>query len=514
MKPAPAHTPAQPVPSSAWTLDKLSQLSDEKGPFVFHLSSDDPYLNLSIEHFMLRKFHPESHILLFYTNRPCVVIGRNQNPWLEVDLNRLQRGLEPEEEALEAWKSPVGKSPLALGTPNQDGQPKVVPVDLVRRRSGGGTVFHDSGNLNFSVIVPNTKDFTRAKHGEMVVQGLQSLQSSAAREWRSSPTQSYELPQIRVNERNDIVMKRPNESEWLKLSGSAYKLIRERALHHGTLLYSSPYIHMISDLLRSPGRDFITAKGVESVRSKVGNLAWTTSLQLRNTIRRDITNSIVRRFWSMYGAGKTREEGVNEITLTSPGSFKEMEQQNQWIASGFQELKSPAWIFSSTPKFDFNSGMLENHEVHFYADKGKINYIQLKSPVPGSEDNPGGVIWNRRKKNFGDPSSYTGSGDSEDTVRLTDHKDWRQLLALGAGAEARFRRRTLEVGMRATNYDERMKGMKVNVPDVLVERLEAIFPAYKAMDAGGRLAAAREERMTGQRASSSPSDILLPGSDL
>ena len=449
-------------------LEELSPLLKETGPFVFHLPSEDPYLNLSIEHYLLTKSHPDSHILLFYTNRPCVVIGRNQNPWLETDLKRLQGGLQPEEHIIKAFKSPKGKSPLALGMPMAD-VADVVPVDLVRRRSGGGTVFHDSGNLNYSVIVPNNRAFTRNKHAEMVVQALQSLPDIASKRSGS------ETPEFRVNGRQDIVMQRPKEADWLKISGSAFKLTKGRALHHGTLLYSSPYIHQISDLLRSPAHGFITAKGIESVRSKVGNLAWRPVWGGRDEVKRHITEAIVQHFWAAYGEDQPREIGVNEVTLSTPKSFNELAKQNFSIALGVKELMSPIWLFESTPRFDFKSGMLENHEVDFYADKGALKYMNIKSPVPGSDENPGGLIWRFRRKDFGRQDDYAGVEDNDDNLKLYEVDDWSTLLASSLGGESRGRRRDLDLGIRKKDLREHMR---IDVPDALVKRLEAIFPRY------------------------------------
>jgi lipoate-protein ligase A len=211
-------------------------------------TSRNPYLNLSIEHFLFEKSPPGSKILFLYTNRPCVVIGRNQNPWLEVNL----RLLNPENAAIHSSATK---------------QPTLGSVDLVRRRSGGGTVFHDEGNVNWSVIC-DVSEFTRDKHADMIVRALRKLG----------------IDHARVNQRHDIVLDEGNihktvhtekpemPSSPLKVSGSAYKLARNRALHHGTALLNSPYLDIISSYLHSPAKSFITAKGVESVRSPVANI--------------------------------------------------------------------------------------------------------------------------------------------------------------------------------------------------------------------------------------------------
>lgn len=229
----------------------------------------DPFVNLSIEHFLLQKSAPDSTILFLYINRPCVVIGRNQNPWLETNLRMLRSTLAH------------GREPHQNATEN---------VALVRRRSGGGTVFHDFGNLNYCVICPPA-DFTRDKHAQMVTQAIRTL-----------------TPRARVNERHDIVLDqgdlkngedKTSISDWdqtpyhqsgtnlvaLKVSGSAYKLTRQRALHHGTCLVSSPNIGNISAYLKSPARSFMKARGVESVRSPIGNIAERAVLDVEASLK-------------------------------------------------------------------------------------------------------------------------------------------------------------------------------------------------------------------------------------
>ena len=253
-----------------------------------HVSrSYDPFLNLSVENYLLQNSPPNSTVLFLYVNRPCVVIGRNQNPWLEVDLDLLK------------------KTRKAHHPRRVDGKIRNPPsenVYLVRRRSGGGTVFHDEGNVNYSVICP-AANFTRDKHAEMVTMAIREINLRA-----------------RVNERHDIVLDQGNmleENDWpdttdmhrtvyhpnsensppLKVSGSAYKMTRQRCLHHGTCLLSS---ESFSDYLRSPSQPFIRARGVESVRSSTGNV-FMKSIRTTPIHNELFQTQVIRAFQELYG---------------------------------------------------------------------------------------------------------------------------------------------------------------------------------------------------------------------
>lgn len=271
-------------------------------------TSNDPCLNLSIEHHLLQKSSPDSAILFLYINRPSIIIGRNQNPWLEVNLGLLN-----------ASRSRRGSShpetePAGLGA-----------VDLVRRRSGGGTVFHDEGNVNWTVISPAAK-FTRDKHAEMVVRALRSCGVDRAR----------------VNERHDIVLdqaKHPHRDDHdakdthstpytdlnsqglrpLKVSGSAYKLTRARALHHGTCLLSSPNLNIIPHYLHSPAKPFITARGVESVSSPVGNVLLSNE---------HFIFAVQQHFKKMYPSQESKPMSVGADWLDDAG-----------VTKGYKELQ-------------------------------------------------------------------------------------------------------------------------------------------------------------------------------
>lgn len=255
---------------------KAATNSSEKSQ-IYISQSRNPYLNLSIEHYLLQTTPADATVLFLYTNRPSIVIGRNQNPWVEVNLGLLRSG--------------------------------ALHIDLVRRRSGGGTVFHDEGNVNYCVICP-TQSFDRDKHAEMVVRALHRLGVNRAK----------------VNERHDIVLGNDTEARPLKVSGSAYKLTRLRSLHHGTCLLSSPNINTIGSYLKSPAKPFIKARGVDSVTSPI------TNIHVPNT---DFEQSVFQEFGDMYGP--------REPTMVMENALEVPE-----IKKGFDELTV---CFISAPLF-------------------------------------------------------------------------------------------------------------------------------------------------------------------
>lgn len=257
---------SQNVANSARRFFSAEAVSHPSNRVQVYISrTSDPYLNLSIEHFLLQKSPPDSVVLLLYTNRPCIVVGRNQNPWVEVNLGLLPASVS--------------------GVVDDEGREDA--VRLVRRRSGGGTVFHDAGNVNYSVICPPAA-FDRDKHADMVVRALSTLDIHGS---------------ARVNERHDIVLDVPpsengddgekTQTKTFKISGSAYKLTRLRSLHHGTCLLRSPNLPFVSPLLRSPAAPYIKARGVESVRSPIRNVG------LADTV--SFEEAVVAEFGAMYG---------------------------------------------------------------------------------------------------------------------------------------------------------------------------------------------------------------------
>lgn len=331
--------------NSAYASDHFAQLASRPTSVhqIYQSLSTDPYVNLSIEHFLLQHAPPESSILFLYINKPCVVIGRNQNPWLETNLQKLHNDRESTDNI------------------NDD-------AVFVRRRSGGGAVFHDTGNLNYSVISPRTT-FTRDKHAEMMVRALHRVGAV----------------NTGVNDRHDIVM---STDQVRKISGSAFKLTRFRALHHGTCLLDSPNIDILGSFLRSPAREYIKAKGVESVRSPVANVSSSMSDAPAQFSIQAVIASVMEEFAQLYQASPDAVRRAQRAHAAEP----ELYAGENWVAGavgdyeagtvpeikkGLDELRvsfssrapeknlanSPCqsleWKYTQTPQFTFSTYPIE-----------------------------------------------------------------------------------------------------------------------------------------------------------
>ena len=396
--------------------------TDRPDSYVFWSTSTDPYYNLAFENYLLTKAHPTSNILLLYQNDPCVVLGRNQNPWLELNLSAIKVGLA---------------RPLGKGKPS--------PVQIARRRSGGGTVFHDEGNLNYAVITPNDKSWERKKHAEMVARAAEEYVY-----YRKALLEDKDIHQLKaakqgtkvwVNKRNDIVMQKlkynavnlkavhetppePDPGPVLKISGTAFRLTGKRALHHGTLLYASPYLDSIRGFLRSPAKQFIGAKGVESVRSPVGNLFKHVSKVKREAYRHDLMVSVRRAFEKMYPQPEDRmhfaklPENIDKKLEMAIG-----EQQKEILTPEWRWAQTPAFVFSTVPvegenDLKPNADMLletsfpEDAKVTFWVRNGAIEKTNISLSTDEAERD--------RQK--------TSASDALVGKKLWEIKDWRPLL--------------------------------------------------------------------------------------
>ena len=179
---------------------------------IYRAKDTNPYENLAVEQVLLEHVPQGACILYLWQNRHTVVIGRNQNAWQECRTARLEA----------------------------DGG------FLARRLSGGGAVFHDLGNLNFTFLV-NKEDYSVEKQLSVIVEACRTLGIPAERSGR-----------------NDVL------TGGRKFSGNAFYEHEGRCYHHGTLLVDVDMEAMGRYL--SPSTAKLQAKGVASVRSRVVNL--------------------------------------------------------------------------------------------------------------------------------------------------------------------------------------------------------------------------------------------------
>ena len=184
--------------------------------FVDNAGVTDAHLNLALEEHILRNRMGDDDLLLFYVNAPAIIIGRNQNTIEEIDSDVV----------------------AARG------------IRVVRRVSGGGAVYHDLGNLNFSFMTRDVHNrFNRYdRFNGPVVDVLRTLGVPAE-----------------IGGRNDII------ADGRKISGNAQFATPDRMLSHGTLLLDTNLDDVTAALRPKPGK--VESKGVKSIRSRVANIS-------------------------------------------------------------------------------------------------------------------------------------------------------------------------------------------------------------------------------------------------
>jgi len=266
----------------------------------------DPALNLALEEYCLRNLDPGFEYLLFYINRPSIIIGRHQNPFQEFN-QKLARQKE---------------------------------ILLVRRISGGGAVYHDPGNLNFSFITdfPEEKlDYIKT----LIRPILNTLQRLGV------PAQ--------LTEKSNIVV------DGKKVSGNSQHTNMRRMLSHGTLLFDSE-LEFLQQVLDSD-RIITQSRAVSSIKSKVTNI----SEHLRHPMGMDAFRSeIVEGLSEAFG-----KSGEYRLTAGDREAVQRLakEKYNSWD-----------WTIGRSPEFAVRHKIrLESGPVdaHLVVNNGIIRDIQM-----------------------------------------------------------------------------------------------------------------------------------------
>lgn len=247
----------------------------------------NPYYNLSLEEELLYQVKGQDVIFYLWQNEKTVVIGRNQNPWLECQLDMLKRE----------------------------------KIHLARRISGGGAVFHDLGNLNFT-FVTRKENSNLEKQLSVLTKALNKLGI-----------------QITYSGRNDLL------ANGRKFSGHAFYEDEGYYFHHGTLMVNVDF-HYLTKIL-TPSKLKLQSKGIQSVKSRVINL-----IEIKKDLSiESLKSQLIQSFQEVYG----KVEKIQEVSKDS------------YIPKKFGIYQEEEWIYGQTPAFDV--------VIEEYIDKGLVQVM-------------------------------------------------------------------------------------------------------------------------------------------
>jgi lipoate---protein ligase len=327
--------------------------------YVDNKGITDPRVNLAIEEHILKNLDINESYLLFYINQPSIIIGRNQNTIEEINTKFVEEN----------------------------------DIIVVRRMSGGGAVYHDLENLNYSFITKdegNSIQENFKKFTQPVINALRKLGANA-----------------QLMGRNDI------EIDGKKVSGTAQYATGGRMYTHGTLMLSVD-LDSVSKALK-PKKEKIESKGVKSVRARVGNI--------KDYINQDMT---VEEFKQYILKSVFEEQGldVQEYVLTDE-DWKQIEEisKNKYQTWEWNFGKSPKANISNSHRFpvgtidvrlNVNRGVIE--DVKIFGDFfGWGEIADIENKLKGVRYEKAAIIEALKDVNI---QHYFGNIEKEDFIHL------------------------------------------------------------------------------------------------
>ncbi|MBA3924819.1 lipoate--protein ligase [Listeria rustica] len=248
--------------------------------FIDNKNVLDPTINLAVEEFILTELNLDEPVLLFYINQPSIIIGRNQNTIEEINTEYVAAN----------------------------------NVKVVRRLSGGGAVYHDEGNLNFSFITKDDGDSFHnfAKFTEPIVTALKKQGVNAE-----------------LKGRNDLLI------DGFKVSGNAQFATKGKMFSHGTLMLDLNLDHVVASL--KVRKDKIESKGIKSVRSRVANISEFMENKMTTEEFRDL---LLLDIFDVESVADVKEYVLTEADWEKIHAISE-KRYNNWD-----------WNYGKSPKFN------------------------------------------------------------------------------------------------------------------------------------------------------------------
>ncbi|NQU80082.1 MAG: lipoate--protein ligase [Bacteroidetes bacterium] len=264
----------------------------------------DPFFNVASEEYIFRNFKKDCFML--WRSEPSVIVGKHQNTLAEINWDFIKKH----------------------------------DIKVVRRLSGGGTVYHDPGNLNFTFIKHGRKgklmDFE--KFTDPVIKALAKMSVIAKFEGK-----------------NDLKLK------GLKISGNAEHIFRDKVLHHGTLLFNSNLDNLENAIKKE--KNHYSDKAVKSIRSQVTNI----SSHLKNNISISEFREIMQSFMFKYFTGTLLYHFTNE-------DIKKINILVKEKYSGWE------WNYGCSPRYIMKEVITAGEHkiaVEFTVSKGIIENFQM-----------------------------------------------------------------------------------------------------------------------------------------
>ena len=279
---------------------------------LIYNNNTNPYFNLAMEEYLLKNSTEDLFIL--WRNKPSVIVGKNQNTLSEINLEYVKENSIP----------------------------------VVRRQSGGGAVFHDLGNINFTFITNNNNSFSDfKKFTQPIIDLLKTMGLDAT-----------------FSGRNDLLI------DGKKFSGNAQYNYRNKVMHHGTLLFSSQ-ITDLSNALKVKSIKF-EGKGIKSVKSRVTNISEHLDTKMSVLEFKDLIMNYMASIDSdnkLYTLSKEDIDGIEKLVE---------KKYNTW-----------EWNFGNSPKYSFSNELKYpggNVEFNLEINKGVISKIKFFGDFFGKED--------------------------------------------------------------------------------------------------------------------------------